>query len=97
MCVKYIERSYKDPEDVEAHEQMLLAATFAGVGFGNAGVHLCHGMSYPISGLNKAYQHPSYSRSYPIIVKGGEGEGKAGKLTLTDILSLGPPSLMAYL
>ncbi|KAI1324692.1 iron-containing alcohol dehydrogenase-domain containing protein [Xylariaceae sp. FL0255] len=68
--VKYLPRAVKDPDDFEAQSEMLLAATLAGVGFGNAGVHLCHGMSYPISGQNREYRHAGYEVTQPIIPHG---------------------------
>ncbi|RCI10288.1 hypothetical protein L249_8551 [Ophiocordyceps polyrhachis-furcata BCC 54312] len=70
QTIKYLPRAVRDPDDFEAQSEMLLAATLAGVGFGNAGVHLCHGMSYPISGQNPGYKHSGYQVSSPLIPHG---------------------------
>lgn len=63
-------RAIDDPEDDEARGQMLLAAAYAGIGFGNAGVHLPHGMSYPVSGMVRAYLPPDYPTDHPIVPHG---------------------------
>jgi hydroxyacid-oxoacid transhydrogenase len=70
MVNEYLVRAVDDPSDDEARANMLLAAAYAGVGFGNAGVHLPHGMSYPVSGNVKSYCAPGYSADHPMVPHG---------------------------
>ena len=50
--------------------EMLMAACFAGIGFGNAGVHLPHGMSYPVSGMVREYCPEGDPSDHPLIPHG---------------------------
>ncbi len=70
MVAQYLVRAVENPEDDEARASMLLAASYAGVGFGNAGVHLPHGMSYPVSGHVKSYLPPGYVTDRPLVPHG---------------------------
>ena len=70
MVAEYLVRAVEDPGDDEARATMLLAASYAGVGFGNAGVHLPHGMSYPVSGNVKSYRAPGYVSDHALVPHG---------------------------
>jgi len=67
---RFLIRAVEDPADDEARASMLLAASYAGIGFGNAGVHLPHGMSYPVSGNVRDFRAPGYEVDHPLVPHG---------------------------
>ena len=70
MVSEHLIRAFEDPSDDDARAQMMLAASFAGIGFGSAGLTLPHGMSYPVSGMVKDYRPEGYNVDQPLIPHG---------------------------
>ena len=67
---QYLERAVRDASDSEAREQMMWAATLAGIAFGNAGVHAPHGMAYAVAGLVRDFRPSGYPAHEPLVPHG---------------------------
>jgi hydroxyacid-oxoacid transhydrogenase len=56
--------------NLAARTEMMMAATFAGMGFGNAGVHIPHANGYPIAGMVRGYTPAGYPQDEPMVPHG---------------------------
>ncbi|MEQ8791253.1 MAG: hydroxyacid-oxoacid transhydrogenase [Pirellulaceae bacterium] len=70
MVDEFLIRAVEDTSDDEARAGMLLAAAYAGIGFGNAGVHLPHGMSYPVAGMVRDFRPAGYVVDHALVPHG---------------------------
>lgn len=66
----FLERAVRDASDAEAREKLAWAATLAGIAFGNAGVHLPHGMAYAVAGLVRDFHMAGYPDGAPMVPHG---------------------------
>jgi alcohol dehydrogenase class IV len=69
-CAKYLRRAVFNPYDIEARSFMALASTFAGIGFGTAGVHIPHAMAYPVAGMVRDFRPRGYKVEEPLVPHG---------------------------
>jgi hydroxyacid-oxoacid transhydrogenase len=70
LLARSFRTAVEDGSDVGARTDMAMAATFAGMGFGNAGVHLPHAAAYPIAGGVRAFQPDGYPAGEPLVPHG---------------------------
>jgi alcohol dehydrogenase class IV len=66
----FLERAVTDAHDDEAREAVMYAATLAGIGFGNAGVHVPHGMGYAVAGLVREFVPADYHADHAMVPHG---------------------------
>src|SRR5690242_1022616 len=61
---------HRGVDDVEARSDMMMAATFAGMGFGNSGVHIPHANAYPIAGQVRDFHPAGYPSDEAMVPHG---------------------------
>jgi alcohol dehydrogenase class IV len=70
LLSKSFRTSVQDGDNREARMDMAMAATFAGMGFGNAGVHIPHANAYPIAGQVKDFHPDGYPADEAMVPHG---------------------------
>ncbi|MGY1619050.1 hydroxyacid-oxoacid transhydrogenase [Geodermatophilus sp. SYSU D00691] len=70
LLARSFRKAVHQGDDLQARSDMMAAATFAGMGFGNSGVHIPHANAYPIAGMVKDYRPPGYPQDEPMVPHG---------------------------
>ncbi len=66
---EHIVQAVNEPIE-ENYDALMFAGMLAGIGFGNAGCHLPHGMSYAVAGLVKDYAPEGWPADHPMVPHG---------------------------
>jgi len=66
----YLRRACYNGNDLEARTFMAMGSTFAGIGYGNAGVHIPHALGYPIAGMAKDWVPEGFGVDHAMIPHG---------------------------
>lgn len=67
---EYLRRACYNGSDLDARTHMAMGSTFAGIGYGNAGVHIPHALGYPIAGQAKDWIPDGFGVDEPMVPHG---------------------------
>ncbi|TAM85917.1 MAG: iron-containing alcohol dehydrogenase, partial [Jatrophihabitans sp.] len=70
LLADHFRAAVRDGDNLAARRGMAMAATFAGMGFGNAGVHIPHANAYPIAGQVRDFHPSGYPQDEPMVPHG---------------------------
>src|SRR5215213_8434502 len=70
LLAESFRQAVRHGDDTQARADMAMAATFAGMGFGNAGVHIPHANAYSIAGQVKDFHPKDYPGEEPMVPHG---------------------------
>jgi alcohol dehydrogenase class IV len=70
LLARSFRKAVHEGDDLAARSDMMAAATFAGMGFGNSGVHIPHANAYPIAGMVKDFRPSGYPQDEPMVPHG---------------------------
>ena len=70
LIARSFRKAVHEGSDLAARSDMMMAATFAGMGFGNSGVHIPHANAYPIAGMVKDFRPAGYPQQEPMVPHG---------------------------
>jgi hydroxyacid-oxoacid transhydrogenase len=70
LLARSFRAAVRDGGDKPARGEVALAATMAGLGFGNAGVHIPHANAYPIAGRVRDFHPDGYPPAEPMVPHG---------------------------
>ena len=66
----YLDRAVNDTSDQEARDQLMWAASLAGMAFGNSGTHMPHALSYGVTHLMRDITTKDYDVKTPFVPHG---------------------------
>ena len=70
LTARNVVRAAEGDDDAQVRADLSFAAAAAGFGFGNAGVHLAHAMSYPVAGMVRDFRCADYAVEHALVPHG---------------------------